>query len=589
MTLITSYNFVPIHPNVYFPDWVKEISFDKPLKDGVSGKICYSIKTMTPLFVRNGHKSDDVDNSFYKIGKNITNSCIPGSTIRGCIRNVLKIISFGKFDGELKGSIIVDSNGTKTEKTFDYSDSFSDDSPHKSKAPDLSETIFGYVNNESKQKGRVHFSNCSFHTGNLSNLSEKKYVLAQPRLDIERLYSKEGEGEVVNGWKRFYLREQVIEEQKKKTDEKKEDNKVESTIIPIPSGITFNGEITFHNLHPIELGGLLAALTFFGNEEQKFYHQIGQGKSLGYGRVFLDVTNICIVGGPDSNNLCFLQYVKDFVDGIEKYFNKSDDSFHFSTNESITEFLLLCNHLDKSNTNNNSSKKSKETLKLLSEMINNKTTLFPNIEALIKKHNSGIKESQKKKSDIQEKIQKLETYLKDLNNNPQLTIVDLNKIEEIKELRSSYNDEEITSLYAKIKEIWSKLLITSLEKSQNNSIEENDKQIISKLIDEFKENQDIKERYRQYNTQMGEISRNPIIIINRQSKLESLLREIDKLKSDGKLGEEEKRAAEEKIREIISTANSNNFKKIKKTKYQDSEFKETIEEAINDREQNGKK
>lgn len=87
------FNFVPLLTTAYYPEWANHISQDIPFKDGVSGSIEYTIKAETPIFVRNGQSAEDNDTSFSNIsGKYF----IPGSSIKGEIRNVLEILSCGK-------------------------------------------------------------------------------------------------------------------------------------------------------------------------------------------------------------------------------------------------------------------------------------------------------------------------------------------------------------------------------------------------------------------------------------------------------------------------------------------------------------
>lgn len=88
------YNFVPVSDKVFFPDWADQISHDIPFSDGVSGRITLEIEAQTPIFVRNGHAVNVVDNSFSKT--NDERYFIPGTSIKGAIRNVLEIISHGK-------------------------------------------------------------------------------------------------------------------------------------------------------------------------------------------------------------------------------------------------------------------------------------------------------------------------------------------------------------------------------------------------------------------------------------------------------------------------------------------------------------
>lgn len=100
MAIKAPFNFVPLSDHVFFPDWADMISQDIPFEEGLSGAIDLKITALTPIFVRNGHTKEDADN--------VTNAYttfskapdgrffIPATSIKGCIRNVLEIMSFGK-------------------------------------------------------------------------------------------------------------------------------------------------------------------------------------------------------------------------------------------------------------------------------------------------------------------------------------------------------------------------------------------------------------------------------------------------------------------------------------------------------------
>ncbi len=98
-TMKAPFNFVPISDKVYFPDWADRISHDIPFSDGMSGTIELTIKAETPIFVRNGHTKADAEekNKEYRSFSNINgNYFIPATSIKGAVRSVLEIMSFGK-------------------------------------------------------------------------------------------------------------------------------------------------------------------------------------------------------------------------------------------------------------------------------------------------------------------------------------------------------------------------------------------------------------------------------------------------------------------------------------------------------------
>jgi len=104
MTQVKSpYNFVPLNKKVFAPEWGKFVSQDIPFKDGLSGKIKLKIKAHTPIFVRGEgeEKEREVDGETinyteYNFFKHNGKYCIPGTSIKGEIANVMEIMSFGR-------------------------------------------------------------------------------------------------------------------------------------------------------------------------------------------------------------------------------------------------------------------------------------------------------------------------------------------------------------------------------------------------------------------------------------------------------------------------------------------------------------
>ena len=99
-TIKAPFNFVPLSEKVFFPDWADQISQDIPFSDGLSGTIELKITAESPIFVRNGYNREDKEakNADYKSFSKTPDGkyFIPGTSIKGAIRNVLEIMSFGK-------------------------------------------------------------------------------------------------------------------------------------------------------------------------------------------------------------------------------------------------------------------------------------------------------------------------------------------------------------------------------------------------------------------------------------------------------------------------------------------------------------
>ena len=94
------FNFVPLSDKVYFPDWADQISHDIPFEDGEDGIITLEITNSTPLFIRDGHKKGEETlwSCHTKDADGKKHYFIPATTLKGCFRNVMEIVSFSKLN-----------------------------------------------------------------------------------------------------------------------------------------------------------------------------------------------------------------------------------------------------------------------------------------------------------------------------------------------------------------------------------------------------------------------------------------------------------------------------------------------------------
>lgn len=100
--MITSpYNFVPLSEKVVSPYWAKQVSHDIPFEDAQSGVLDLIIKAESPIYVRNGtprDASEDPKNAFNNINEQYF---IPGSSVKGMLRSVMEIMSFGRMGNKV--------------------------------------------------------------------------------------------------------------------------------------------------------------------------------------------------------------------------------------------------------------------------------------------------------------------------------------------------------------------------------------------------------------------------------------------------------------------------------------------------------
>ena len=165
---------------------------------------------------------------------------------------------------------------------------------HQSEDLDLAQCIFGFVDNDHKRynslKGRVQFGNAFAVHAEEDN--DVELILGGPKASYLPFYIRQdGKNGTLSGdyatydkgtpsgWKRYHVRDGVWQ----KTATESTDTKFR----PLKQGAQFRGTVSFHNLRPVELGALLAALTFFNTPE--CFHQLGMAKPYGYGRCRYDV------------------------------------------------------------------------------------------------------------------------------------------------------------------------------------------------------------------------------------------------------------------------------------------------------------
>jgi len=99
------YNFVPLNEQVVPTECepAKDFAFDKYHEGRYTGYIDLTIETKTPLYIRGTLTEDEIKQEidsknkpdfFSPTGK----FCIPGSSLRGMIRTMVEIMSYGKFE-----------------------------------------------------------------------------------------------------------------------------------------------------------------------------------------------------------------------------------------------------------------------------------------------------------------------------------------------------------------------------------------------------------------------------------------------------------------------------------------------------------
>ncbi|MGN7613479.1 TIGR03986 family type III CRISPR-associated RAMP protein [Magnetococcales bacterium HHB-1] len=217
---------------------------------------------------------------------------------------------------------------------------------------DFTELLFGTVDEQSRGennlKGRVSFGHLPWSKnaeGGLKVEKERKTatILSGPKAsyfpnyiaqDVDEHHKLKGKGHGrqkkmtyetfmsskarVRGWKRYPVRRHAKEQEI--TSEQLENKKVQTVLHAFKAGSIFKGKIRFHNLYPEELGALLWALQWGGDQGKR--HALGMGKPFGYGQVSITVNEekSTVIPNDPEGDIEELEYYRElsFVEMMEE-------------------------------------------------------------------------------------------------------------------------------------------------------------------------------------------------------------------------------------------------------------------------------
>lgn len=189
---------------------------------------------------------------------------------------------------------------------------------HKKEDLDLCECVFGFTKKDSALRGRVHFGH-AFSVGLQTPMADKVFVSATPHPSYYPLYVKDGRdwnnASIISGRKRYPTRVQ-------ESYNNEGTGNMEQTAAMLNKGAIFKERILFHNLKPIELGCLLSAITFHG--DKNCYHNIGFGKSFGFGKVKISDLRLNIEEGTPNDYM--LQFEKNMGKVLKNERSESDNN-----------------------------------------------------------------------------------------------------------------------------------------------------------------------------------------------------------------------------------------------------------------------
>ncbi len=324
------YSFVPLNGEVYIPEWYNKVSQDIPFEDGEDGIIEVAWRNVSPLIIRDSscRKKETAQSAYVDLPDGTRRYFIPGSSLKGMLRNVMAIMSFGKFNEYSKACFSKRVKKEKVPYRYGVEDLVRRGQPScGTEEHDLCETIFGWTDGNS-MKGRVQVGHAFCVNEANMLMSERSGVLGQPKASYYPLYLKQNENNnnnkkyhitydnekaQVSGWKRYRIhRGSTVSD----LPEGNGNENTTSGFCPLRPGLIFTMRISVHNLRKVEIGALLSAITFHHTEG--VWHSLGGAKSFGYGKLECEYSSIKLSG---------LQYDKgDYLAAFETEMNNFTQS-----------------------------------------------------------------------------------------------------------------------------------------------------------------------------------------------------------------------------------------------------------------------
>jgi len=152
---------------------------------------------------------------------------------------------------------------------------------------------------------------------------------------------------VIRGFKRYPARPDEQVGVQKLNQNQINNKKVQVCLHPLPAGTKFKGRVLFHNLKPEELGALLWAMTWGG--DQNLRHGLGMGKSFGFGQVRFCIDSQesdVMPNDPDQVPSLLdegqrIRWMEIFATHMEGAINKHDNSGGWLKGERMSNLMAM--------------------------------------------------------------------------------------------------------------------------------------------------------------------------------------------------------------------------------------------------------
>ncbi|MBK1642115.1 TIGR03986 family CRISPR-associated RAMP protein [Chromatium okenii] len=142
----------------------------------------------------------------------------------------------------------------------------------------------------------------------------------------------------IRGWKRYPVREN--EQIQQLTEEQRTSKKKNTHVIlhPLKTRVQFTSRVNFHNLKPAELGALVWALTWAGDNNLR--HSLGMGKSFGLGQVSIAIDGFSLRCNDSQQVALTLEEYRDqFIFHMEDVAVQNQAGYRWRDSKQITQLL----------------------------------------------------------------------------------------------------------------------------------------------------------------------------------------------------------------------------------------------------------
>lgn len=163
----------------------------------------------------------------------------------------------------------------------------------RNKVIDYAKSMFGYSDDEKSYKSRVSFSDAVICEKDQCEQRERTVVLSDPKpssymdylIQTGETTNYNSENFELRGVKQYWLHKKLVAGGGTQEEGTIENEKVLSTLRPLPKNVHFTGKVRFKNLKKDELGLLLWAIRL----EKDSWMNLGKAKSYGYGCVSVQI------------------------------------------------------------------------------------------------------------------------------------------------------------------------------------------------------------------------------------------------------------------------------------------------------------